>query len=85
MQIQKAILYGSFANNTANAESDIDVLLVSSKFDESSIEKRAETWLYTIGVDSRIEPFSIGLKNFLSENDSPLLAEIKKSGVEIPI
>jgi predicted nucleotidyltransferase len=83
--IRKAFLFGSFARNEANAGSDIDVMLVSEKFDSNDVEAKAKAWQMTRKVDTRIEPFTIGLKRFFSDNDSALLSEIKKDGIEIAI
>ncbi len=34
-------------------------------------------------VDLRIEPFSIGAKRFFSDDDSALVDQVKKEGIEI--
>ena len=85
LKISKAFLYGSYARNDSNEDSDIDVMLVSEKFDTDDIEEKVLAWQLTPKVDVRIEPFTIGLKRFFSENDSALLSQVRKEGIEIAI
>ncbi len=83
LRIQKAFLYGSFARNQASEDSDIDVMLVSDSFDADDIKIKAKAWQLTRKVDLRIEPFTIGSKRFFSDNDSALVDQVKKEGIEI--
>jgi predicted nucleotidyltransferase len=83
LRIQKAFLYGSFARNEASADSDIDVMLVSEQFDSNDIKEKARAWQLTRKVDLRIEPFTIGAKRFFSDDDSALVDQVKKEGIEI--
>ena len=85
LKIQKAFLYGSFARNEARADSDIDVMLVSENFDNNNIDEKAKAWQLTRKVDLRIEPFTIGSKRFFSDDDSALVDQVKKEGIEITI
>jgi len=83
LKIQKAFLYGSFARNEARVDSDIDVMLVSENFDSNDIKIKAKAWQLTRKVDLRIEPFTIGSKRFFSDDDSALVDQVKKEGIEI--
>jgi predicted nucleotidyltransferase len=83
LNINKAYLYGSYASNEANEESDIDLLLVSSEFDTDDDYILSKPWLYTTKVDHRIEPLSIGLKRFASDNVSPIIEIVRQTGIEI--
>jgi len=83
LRIQKAFLYGSFARNQANADSDIDIMLVSELFDTNDVKTKAKAWQLTRKVDLRIEPFTIGSKRFFSDDDSALVDQVKKEGIEI--
>ena len=83
LKIQKAFLYGSFARNDAKADSDIDVMLVSDNFDSNDVKIKAKAWQLTRKVDLRIEPFTIGTKRFFSDDDSALVDQVKKEGIEI--
>jgi len=83
INIDKAYLYGSYARNEANAESDIDVLLVSSLFDTDDDYILSKPWLFTNKVDYRIEPLSIGLKRFTTDDVSPIIEAVRQTGIEI--
>jgi predicted nucleotidyltransferase len=83
INIDKAYLYGSYASNEATAESDIDVLLVSSLFDTDDDYILSKPWLFTGKVDYRIEPISIGSKRFATDDTSPIIEVVRQSGIEI--
>ena len=85
LNIQKAFLYGSFARNEQNKDSDIDVMLISKQFDTNDIEEKIKAWQYRKKIDLRIEPFTIGYKRFFSDDDSLLVSVVKKEGIEIAI
>lgn len=80
--VQKAYLYGSYRNNNATENSDIDILVISDSF-ENNDKLRAKAWLLTDQVDARIEPYTISLKKFLNDDVSPLLHIIREEGLEI--
>ncbi|MDP3642643.1 MAG: nucleotidyltransferase domain-containing protein [Bacteroidota bacterium] len=81
--IDKAFLYGSFARDEANADSDIDLMLVSGMFDTDDDYVLSKPWLYSVKVDHRIEPISVGLKRFNSDDTSPIIELVRQTGIEI--
>ncbi len=82
--IDKAFLFGSAARNENHEESDIDVMLVSRRFDDSSDDLAyGLIWRLTRAVDTRIEPFAIGLSRFNNDEISPLLQIVKKEGIPL--
>lgn len=82
--IDKAFLFGSAARNDWNEGSDIDVMLVSKRFDDSSDDLAyGLIWKLTRKVDRRIEPFAVGLSRFDNDEVSPLLQIVKKEGIPI--
>jgi len=83
--IERAFLYGSYAKNEAHKDSDIDILLVSKLFDCDDDELKIKAWSFTRKVDTRIEPYTVGLSHFLKDDASPLLQQIKLDGIEIEI
>ena len=85
ISIDKAFLYGSYARNEANEDSDIDLMLVSSFFDTDDDEILSRPWSLDLREDHRIEPYSVGLKKFESGEFSPILDVIEKEGIEIEI
>lgn len=83
--IDRAFLYGSYASGEANAESDIDVLLVSNTNNETEDSVVGKTWMLTRKISTRIEPWLIGNDRFSDDQGSPLIEYIKSKGVEIKI
>lgn len=81
IDIDKAFLYGSFAKGENNENSDIDVLLVSKMFESANDKATGIAWKITRQVDSRIEPYLIGLEKFNNDDVSPLLQIIKQEGI----
>ncbi len=66
----------------ANADSDIDICIVSPKFGKDSIEELQFLLKQRRKVDIRIEPFPVSIKDY-QEVISPIIFEIKKFGCEI--
>ena len=83
ISVSKAYLFGSYLNNTASDESDIDVLIVSDKYDENDDIIIGKVWRLTRKIDTKIEPFVIGVKKFKEDTTSPLINLIKSNGIEI--
>ncbi len=83
ISVDRAFLYGSYARGEENEESDIDVLLVSDIFDKNDDKPIGKTWRISRSIDTRIEPYTVGKKKFLTDRFSPLLQLVKKEGIEI--
>jgi predicted nucleotidyltransferase len=84
LMIDKAFLFGSAARNEQHEGSDIDVMLVSRRFDDTTDDLVfGMIWRLTRKVDSRIEPYAVGLSRFDNDNVSPLLQIVKKEGIPI--
>lgn len=81
--VSKAFLYGSYGDNSATEESDIDILLVSDGFDDSNDKLVGKVWRLTSKVNSRIEPIIVGTKKYEQSENSPLIAKIKETGIQI--
>ena len=81
--VRKAFLFGSYSTNTATDNSDIDVMIVSDKFDENDDVAVGRMWLLTRKINIKIEPFLVGIKKFKEDNTSPLLSTIKLNGIEV--
>ncbi len=81
--IYKAFLFGSYARNQASDSSDIDVLLIADVFDTDDDVVLSKPWSPKYRNDYRIEPVAIGRKRFLSDDNSIILEEVRKEGLEI--
>jgi uncharacterized protein len=83
ISVSKAYLFGSYNTGKASLHSDIDVMVVSPEFDTRNDEMTGRAWSLTMKVDSRIEPYLVGLSKFLSDDVSPLVDVVKQEGLEI--
>ncbi len=81
--IFKAYIFGSYARNEANENSDIDVLLVSEDFDTDDDLILSKPWSPKFRIDYRIEPIAIGKKRFQTDDTSPIIETVRKEGLEI--
>jgi predicted nucleotidyltransferase len=79
-----AVVYGSQAKGNAGKWSDIDIVVVSKKFDgQYGHEDVEKLWVIAAGVDSRIEPVACGEREW-EENDSRMIIEIaRREGMKI--
>lgn len=81
ISVDKAFLYGSYLTNTATSESDIDLMIVTDNDTDDYLA--GKIWSLTRKVNSRIEPFLVGTKRFYSNDNSPLVDLVKRTGLEI--
>jgi predicted nucleotidyltransferase len=78
------VLFGSYAREDANADSDIDLLVVSPTFDGAKKRELVDTlWRITWRADSRIEPIPVGSREFDADDVSPLIAAARREGIVI--
>ena len=78
MHFKSVWLFGSFAENQASEDSDIDIAMVMPEV-ENKFYKEVELTRYRREVDSRIEPHIINADDL----DSPFYEEIIKQGIKI--
>lgn len=83
ISVNKAFLFGSHSTGNASENSDIDVMIISDKYDESDDMAIGKVWNLTRKISTKIEPFLIGNKKFNEDNSSPLINMIKEHGIEI--
>jgi predicted nucleotidyltransferase len=79
-QIESAILFGSFAKGTNHPDSDIDIAIVFKTVDDI-IDLQIQLMQLRTDDDLLIEPHPFKLADFHISN--PVVAEIKKNGMEI--
>ncbi len=77
--LDKVILFGSYATGTNNKSSDIDVAVIVKNLDSDYFKDTPLLWKLRREIDDRIEPilFERG------RDSSGFLAEIIKTGIEI--
>lgn len=83
ISVNRAFLFGSYSNDTATHSSDIDVLIVSDNYDETDDLAIGKAWKLTRQINSKIEPYLIGIKKFMDDSSSPLVSMVKTNGIEI--
>lgn len=82
--VVSGIVYGSIARGAQQPESDIDLLVVSPVFDGAKDSRLVATlWHMTWRVDSRIEPIPVGVREFETDDVSPLIAMARREGVVV--
>ena len=80
IQVQEAILFGSYAKGTADRNSDIDLALISDSFGNNIILNSRLTALINYQFPD-IEVHHFNPHEF--ESDTPFINEIKHSGIKI--
>jgi len=83
ISVNKAFLFGSYLNETASDNSDIDIMIVSDNYDENDDVAIGKVWKLTRKINTKIEPFFIGYRKFNEDSSSPLINMIKSNGLEI--
>jgi len=78
--VDRAYLYGSYLSNTANDDSDIDIMIVTETEDDYITGK---IWNLTRKVNSKIEPYPIAKERFNDNVGSPFVDLIKRTGLQI--
>jgi predicted nucleotidyltransferase len=76
--IYQGVIFGSQVSGHPRAWSDIDLLVVSPRFDDE--RKREDVnllWQIAARTDSRIEPIPVGQRQF-EEDDSSAIIEIAR-------
>jgi len=79
-QIESAILFGSYAKGTNHPDPDSDIAIVFKTVDDI-IDLQIQLMQLRSDADLLIEPHPFKISDFNSSN--PLVAEIKKNGIEI--
>ena len=77
---KKMILFGSYAKDNACKDSDIDIAIIFTDFD-NRLDRQVELMKLTRQIDTRIEPHPFREKDFDFSN--PLVNEIVNHGMEI--
>ncbi len=80
------VLYGSYAKGKAHQWSDIDLLVVSPKYDEARTNDDYENlWVFAGRTDSRIEPIPVGEKQYQQDDSNMIIDIARREGQIIPL
>ena len=80
-KIDAIILFGSYAKGTENDDSDIDIAIISSDFNDI-IEDGAKLIGLTWKIDTRIEPHPITKEDY-EKVSNPFIEEIINTGIKV--
>lgn len=79
--VSSIILFGSYAKGTANEDSDIDIAIVSSDFDDV-YDCMAFLMGLTWDIDTRIEPHPITTEDY-EKVSTPFVQEVINTGIKV--
>lgn len=84
--VKAGVLFGSYATGKAHEWSDIDLLVISPRFDEQRDRRDIDLlWYIAARTDSRIEPIAVGEKQFKESQDSMIIEIARREGQIIPL
>jgi predicted nucleotidyltransferase len=79
--VEYGVLFGSQASGRADVWSDIDLLVVSTRFDlERSRSDVNLLWRTAARIDSRIEPVAVGLRQYQEDQSSAIVEIARREG-----
>ena len=82
--VKRAVLFGSCANETDHKWSDIDVIVISDKYDgEYSREDVNVLWRTAARTDNRIEPIPVGSNRWEIDDESTIIEMARREGIVI--
>lgn len=84
LSIKKVYLYGSYAKKKPHTWSDIDVCIISSKFEKIDSISYLFNKLRKKDIRNSIEPIGFSPNDF-KDKYSSLINEIKNTGIEVRI
>ena len=79
INVVNVYLFGSYATNTHNQWSDIDIAIIASNLNEGRFKDGLKLANISRTIDTRIEPIAFNPNTFL--DDDPLVYEIKSKGI----
>jgi predicted nucleotidyltransferase len=86
LPVKAGVLFGSYATGRMHEWSDIDLLVVSPRFDKKFKRKDIDLlWHVAADVDSRIEPIAVGERQYRESKDSYIIVEARREGRLIPL
>lgn len=85
LRISKVLLYGSYAKNRATNDSDIDLCIISPDFGKNKAKEMSYLLKKAYKINLLLEPIPLSPTDWEENDYLPLIAEIKKHGIEINI
>ena len=86
VSVRCGVIFGSQATGRSSALSDIDLLVVSTRFDERRERKDINLlWHLAAKTDSRIEPIPCGERQWLEDDSSAIIEIARREGVVVEV
>jgi len=82
-EVRYVFLFGSFAKDTANEDSDIDIAVVADDFSGDKVDDTFRLMKFRREIDCRIEPHAFLTEEFSGDRPDPFAREILATGVRI--
>jgi uncharacterized protein len=82
LDVDKIIIFGSYARGNYSHDSDIDVCIIADKIINNFLSTMTAAPI-AASIDPRIEPVVFSKDDYLYDSDFGLLKEIKNSGIEM--
>jgi predicted nucleotidyltransferase len=83
--VEAAVLFGSYAKGLEREDSDIDLVVLSPRFDQQKTQHDISVlWRLRARTDARIEPIAAGVREFAEDEGSPILCVARAEGIRIP-
>lgn len=80
------VIFGSQARGDTHEWSDIDVLVVSPRFDGRRDRRDKDLlWTSVLPIDTRIEPIACGLKQWEEDDGTPIFEVARREGVVVGV
>ncbi len=84
--VKFGVMFGSHARKDTHKWSDIDLLIISSRYDESYTREDINVlWRTAARTDNRIEPVPIGLNRWETDDGSTIIEAARREGILITI
>lgn len=83
ISVAHLLLFGSHARDTARADSDIDVCVVSKEFGRDDVQEFVTINTLAHTIDPLIEAVNVSLRKWKTDRISPLLYYVRKEGIPI--
>jgi predicted nucleotidyltransferase len=81
LEVRRAVVFGSYARGQADKWSDIDVVVVASRFDgDVSRDDVSLLWRVAARTDSRIEPIPCGVRQWDEDQSSAIIEIARREG-----
>jgi len=86
LAVKFGVVFGSHAKGTANALSDIDLLVVSPRYDRAYRRREVDKlWHVAADTDYRIEPIPCGAKQWETDDESAIIEIARREGKKITV